>query len=489
MDVKNNQQETTKNILSVFLAKVVSPTIAVKLAAIMTAVIIVGMGLLSLFILRNQSHVLEQQTDAYAAALGGQLAVAAIEPVLAGDIQAVEQLTSNLVYKEGIEGIAIYSDELTPLVTMGIIPPKNSIAILAEQSEYWSLGEKEHVDLSSYVSKISFKDLTVGYCLLTFDRSYMGAAYDKTLRTIFLITAFMVVLGVVVAVLIGRRLSRPIQQLVDGTHEISEGNYAFRFEDRRTDELGLLMDSLNTMTEGLSQKEQVEQTFSRYVSSDVASSLMEEKENRLGGSYVEATVLFADISGFTSLSEKLDPEALNSLLNDYFTLIDQIAGDHQGHIDKYIGDCAMILFGAPVQDEEHGANAVRCAIEIQRRIEKYNHKRRNRNMITVDFSIAINSGRMLAGNMGSEKRMEYTVLGNAVNLASRLSSLATAGQILVTREVHDSLFLAALYETSVVQTIHLRGKSKLVEIWKVEPREKLVSSTELAAMKTSNLIH
>jgi len=489
MNSKKNQPEDVQQGFSAFFAKAMSPSIAVKLASIITAVTIVGMGLLSLFILGNQSHVFEQQADAYAAALGGQLAVAAIEPVLADDIQAVEQLTSNLVYKEGIEGIVIYSDELTPLVTIGIIPDKNSNAILAEQSEHWSLGEKKRIDLSSYVSKISFNDLTVGYCVLSFDRSFMGAAYTRTLRTILLITALMVVLGVVVATLISRRLSRPIQQLVDGTQEISQGNYQFRFEDRRTDELGLLMDSLNTMTEGLSKKKQVEQTFSRYVSSDVASSLMEEKENRLGGRYVEATVLFADISGFTSLSEELDPEALNSLLNDYFTLIDRIAGEHQGHIDKYIGDCAMILFGAPVLDEEHGINGVRCAIEIQRRIEEYNHKRRDQNMITVDFSIAINSGRMLAGNMGSEKRMEYTVLGNAVNLASRLSTLATAGQILVTRQVHDSLLLSALYETSMVQTIHLRGKSKPVEIWKIKPQAKLVSSKEFAAMKISHMIH
>ena len=489
MDSKKNQPEDMQQGLPAFFAKALSPSIAVKLASIITAVTIVGMGLLSLFILGNQSRVFEQQADAYAAALGGQLAVASVEPVLAGDIQAVEQLTSNLVYKEGIEGIVIYSDELIPLVTIGIIPDKNSNAILAEQSEHWSLGEKKRIDLSSYVSKISFNDLTVGYCVLSFDRSFMGAAYTRTLRTILLITALMVVLGVVVATLISRRLSRPIQQLVDGTQEISQGNYQFRFEDCRTDELGLLMNSLNTMTEGLSKKKQVEQTFSRYVSSDVASSLMEEKENRLGGRYVEATVLFADISGFTSLSEELDPEALNSLLNDYFTLIDRIAGEHQGHIDKYIGDCAMILFGAPVLDEEHGINGVRCAIEIQRRIEEYNHKRRDQNMITVNFSIAINSGRMLAGNMGSEKRMEYTVLGNAVNLASRLSTLATAGQILVTRQVHDSLLLSALYETSMVQTIHLRGKSKPVEIWKIKPQAKLVSSKAFADMKTSHMIH
>jgi len=482
---KNMQTESKTQKSPAFLTGAVAPSIAVKLALIMTAVIITGMGLLSLLILGNQSHIFDQQAAAYATALGDQLAVAAVEPVLAGDLQVVEQLTFNLVYNEGIEGVSIYSDQSVLLSSIGIQPSKNPEKILAAHPLHWSLGEQEHVDLSSYVSEINFQDLTVGYCVLTFDRSFMGAAYKNTLRTILLITVLMVGFGVVVAVLIGRRLSRPVQQLVDGTHEISEGNYQFRFKNYRKDELGQLMRSLNTMTEGLSKKEKVEQTFSRYVSHDVASTVMDDVKSRLGGSHVEATVLYADIAGFTRLSENLEPEALHKLLNDYFTLIDTIAGDHKGHIDKYIGDCAMILFGAPIHDEEHGINGIRCGLEIQRAIEEYNHTRLDQGMITVEFSVAINSGVMLAGNVGSERRMEYTVIGNSVNLAARLSSIATAGQVLVTRDLHDSLLLDKHYETSLTKTIRLRGKTDPVEIWKVEPRAKLVSATELADMNTS----
>jgi len=483
------QPESNKQRLPAFLTGVISRSIAVKLASIITAVIIVGMGFLSLFILRSQSHVFDQQADAYATAMGHQLAIAAVEPVLAGDLQAVDQLAADLVYNEGIEGVVIFSDQSVLLSTIGVNPLTIPETLLGGHPLQWSLGEQGPVALSSYVSDIHFRDLKVGYCVLTFDRSFMNAAYADTLKTILLITAFMVALGVIVATLIGRRLSRPVQQLVDGTHEISQGNYQFRFKDCRKDELGLLMGSLNTMTEGLSKKKQVEQTFSRYVSHDVASTLMDDTENRLGGSHVEATVLYADISGFTSLSERLDPAALNSLLNDYFTLVDEVVREHNGHIDKYIGDCAMVLFGAPVHDEEHGINGVRCAVEIQQAVEEYNHKRRDDGMITVDFSVAINSGVMLAGNMGSEKRMEYTVIGHAVNLASRLSSIATAGQILVTRKLHDSLSLGTHYDTSLLQTIRLRGKTRPVEVWQIGSQLKKVSPTELANMNTSNMIH
>ncbi len=478
-------------MLPFFLSKAIFKSIAVKLAFVLTAVIIVGMGSLSLFILGNQSHVFDQQADAYAAALGAQLSTAAAEPVLAGDIPAVSQLTANLAYNKGIEGVAIFSDQSVVLSTIGIVPKQNPATLFSSQPLQWSVGEKEQIDLSSYVSTISFEDLTAGYCVLTFNRTFMSAAYGTTIRTISVITVLMVGFGVVAAVLISKLLSRPVEQLVEGTREISQGNYQFRFQESRKDELGQLMRSLNTMTDGLSKKKQVEQTFSRYVSPNVASTLMDDMEkNQLGGSHVEATVLFADISGFTSLSEELEPAAINSLLNDYFTLIDKVAGKHKGHIDKYIGDCAMILFGAPFEDEEHGLHGIQCGVEIQQVIKEYNLSRKNQGMITVDFCIGVNSGVMLAGNMGSERRMEYTVIGNAVNLASRLSSVATAGQVLVTRAQHDSLMLSTLYDTRRIQTIKLRGKALPVEIWQVGGQAKaLLPSTRLADVRAQGTVH
>ncbi len=478
------------HFLSTFFSKARSLPIAVKLALIITTVIIVGMGLLSLFILGNQSTVFDQQTDAYASALGDQLSAAAIEPVLAGDILAIDQLTTNLANNEGIEGVAIFSDQSTMLSSVGINPEQDPALFLPKQPLYWQIGESQKIGLTSYVSKINFRDLTVGYCLITFDRSFMNTAYGNTIRTISAITALMVFLGIIVAAFLSKQLSRPIQHLVEGSREISRGNYLYRFHERRQDELGQLMGSLNTMTEGLLRKEQVERTFSRYVSPNVACALMNNMEQiHLGGSHVEATVLFADISGFTSLSEGLEPTAINSLLNEYFTLIDQVAGKHGGHIDKYIGDCAMILFGVPLLDKDHGLNGINCGVEIQQVIKEYNLTRLKQEKITVEFSIGINSGTMLAGNMGSERRMEYTVVGNAVNLASRLSSIATAGQVIVTRELHDSLGLSTQFETSQAGTIALRGKTEPVEVWRIELPLSILATPELFDTIPPGLVH
>lgn len=474
-------------------SKVGSLSIAAKLALILTTVIIIGMGLLSLFILGNQSSVFTQQTDAYAAALGNQLSAAAIEPLLASDLQTTDQLTFNLADNEGIEGVAIFSDQLAPLSTIGVIPNEDPAQLIQQPPLQWrSNTTHKATNLTSYTNTIRFRDLTVGYYTITFDRSFMNTAYGNTIRAISSITFLMVALGIMIAFFISKRISRPIKEIVEGSQEIAQGNHQFRFKEHRTDELGQLMNSLNDMTEGLLRKEQVEKTFSRYVSPSVAGSLMDDFEKiHLGGSHVEATVLFADISGFTSISEGLEPMAINNLLNDYFTLIDKIAGEFGGHIDKYIGDCAMILFGAPYSDKEHSLNAVKCAMEIQHRLCQFNQKRQQQERLTVEFSIGINSGTMLAGNMGSEKRMEYTVVGNAVNLASRLSSIASAGQIIVTKKLHDALDLAALFTTRYVSTTKLRGKTTPVEVWQIMDYKQMTDTpkTETISVLPSQMIH
>src|SRR5512142_121347 len=120
-----------------------------------------------------------------------------------------------------------------------------------------------------------------------------------------------------------------------------------------------------------------------------------------GGRRVEATVLFADIAGFTSLSENMHPEEVSALLNEYFSCIAQAAHAFHGHVDKYIGDCAMLLFGVPAEDDDHVFHATACAVVIQRAIHTLNQRREADGLVPVHFRIGINNGVMLAGNMGS----------------------------------------------------------------------------------------
>ena len=163
----------------------------------------------------------------------------------------------------------------------------------------------------------------------------------------------MVLLGLIASLILGKRLTRPIFTLIEASRNIGEGRYDCDFP-QRSDEIGRLMTSLSQMAAGLKRKEQVENAFIRYMSPNVAGEVLSKLgQLRLGGSFVNASVVFADIVGFTSLSEKIEPQEVSALLNDYFGLITEAATVFEGHIDKFIGDCAMVVFGLPPGKEHH----------------------------------------------------------------------------------------------------------------------------------------
>ncbi|MCW8840514.1 MAG: adenylate/guanylate cyclase domain-containing protein, partial [Gammaproteobacteria bacterium] len=251
----------------------------------------------------------------------------------------------------------------------------------------------------------------------------------------------------------------------------AEGHYGFRLSGERNDELGVLMKSMNFMGEGLLRKEQVEQVFSRYVSPQVANLAIADLDSmdqlELGGRHVTASVLFADIVGFTSMSENMTPQETSSLLNLYFSNIARAVHFCGGHIDKYMGDCAMIVFGVPEEYDEHSFNALACGWMILELVRQMNQKRSKKGLMPVEFRIGVNSGTMLAGNMGSTERMEYTVVGDAVNLASRLSHAGEPGQVIITEEMLATEELVDRIVTTHRGKIKLRGKRESISIFHI----------------------
>jgi adenylate cyclase len=325
--------------------------------------------------------------------------------------------------------------------------------------------------MMSYFAPVRFRDIIVGHALLSFDRSLLERAKDDTATTVPTTTLLVLVLGVAASFWLSGRITRPIHQLMDASRAISEGKYDFRFTDRRNDELDVLMQAMNHMGEGLLRKEQVEQVFSRYVSPQVARQVLADLENveqvTLGGKHVEASVLFADIVGFTAMSETMSPQEVSSVLNQYFTQIARAVSFCGGHIDKYMGDCAMIVFGVPEHYEDHSFRATACAWMILQLVDAMNGQRRQFGHKTVEFRIGVNSGQMLAGNMGSAQRMEYTVVGDAVNLASRLSHAGDPGQAVVSGEMRDLPTLDGRVAVEQHGTIRLRGKKLPVSTFRV----------------------
>ena len=223
------------------------------------------------------------------------------------------------------------------------------------------------------------------------------------------------------------------------------------------------------MAHSMLEKDQVERVLQRFVSPSVARKMMADlNQVTLGGRDVVATVVFADIVGFTRLSETLAPEAVANMLNVYFDAITTAAGCYRGTIDKYMGDCAMIVFGVPEEDSEHLFHGLCCAVMIQRLVARLNQHREARGQTTVEFRIGINAGAMLAGNLGSRERMQYTVVGDAVNLASRLSNMAAAGEIIAADTLFADANIASRVRATEYGAMRVRGRTEQVGTYRVD---------------------
>jgi adenylate cyclase len=182
----------------------------------------------------------------------------------------------------------------------------------------------------------------------------------------------------------------------------------------------------------LAREEVARANYSRFMPEYVVKQLLDNPNSfKLGGATQTVTVLFADIRGFTAMSERENPERVVGLLNRYFSVMSEIIFSHGGTLDKYIGDGLMAIFGAPTASPDDAANAVRAAIAMQRRIESLNNELFADGLPPISVGIGLHTGEATIGYIGSNKRSEYTAIGDTVNLAARLESIAAGDQILI----------------------------------------------------------
>jgi len=216
----------------------------------------------------------------------------------------------------------------------------------------------------------------------------------------------------------------------------------------------------------LSRRAIERQALERFLSSVVVEKILASPDEiRLGGENQVATILFADIRGFTRLSERLPPQKIVELLNEYFSEMTDLIFDNGGTLDKYLGDGIMALFGAPWPKPDDAQRCVKTASEMQRALTALNRQWQARGQEPLQMGLGINTGQVTAGNIGCSKRMDYTVIGDAVNLASRLCAHAAGGQILISettfREIHGGIPAQRL------ESIRVKGKAAPVEIFEI----------------------
>ncbi len=276
-----------------------------------------------------------------------------------------------------------------------------------------------------------------------------GEAYatlTRLKRTAAIVAGASLTGAIIVALLFAGAITRPVLKLAQQTRLIGRRETdSLDLPVRRGDEVGELARSLADMVGDLKQSEaelarqaELRGNLSRFLSRELVDSIISgEHSLALGGQRQEITVVFADVVAFTPLAESRGAEEVVTLLNELFSMLSEIVFRHGGTVDKFIGDCIMAVWGAPVPHEDHAARALAAAEDMLRFLETSNEDWRERFGVEIRLGIGINSGEAIVGNVGSDKRMEYTVVGDVVNVAARLEAIARPNQILLGQRTHE----------------------------------------------------
>jgi adenylate cyclase len=285
-------------------------------------------------------------------------------------------------------------------------------------------------------------------------------------NVVLLISLAALGVATLAALWIARGVSQPLQQLAGHTKLVAAGDYTRRIDLPREDELGQLATAFNHMTAGLAERDRVRDLLGKVVSPEIATQLL-HSDLKLGGEEREVTILFSDLRDFTSLSEKLAPAEVLALLNRYLDRMSTIIEKHGGVIDKYIGDAIMALFGAPVASPDAPERAIAAAREMAQALDVLNRELVAEGKQALAFGIGINTARVVAGNMGSKTRLNYTVIGDGVNLASRLEGLtkdpAYATPIIISEATLSALKIRP--PARALGEVMVKGKAQAVKIF------------------------
>jgi class 3 adenylate cyclase len=276
--------------------------------------------------------------------------------------------------------------------------------------------------------------------------------------------------GALAALLLGflaaRRLTRPISALTRGVARVAAGDLAQELPVRSRDEVGQLTRAFNEMVAGLRQRDFIRNAFGRYVSPEVARTLLESPEGlRLGGHKREVSVLMSDLRGYTRFAEQGDPARVMEVLNDYLARMADIIIDHGGTINEFIGDAIFAVFGAPLDHADHAERAAAAALAMQLAMDEINRANAARGWPRFEMGIGVNTGEAVVGNIGSEQRTKYAVVGAAVNLAARVEGCTVGGQVFVTAATLARI--RELAEVAEPVSVELKGIAEPVALYEL----------------------
>ncbi|MCM2278168.1 MAG: HAMP domain-containing protein [Oligoflexia bacterium] len=363
-------------------------------------------------------------------------------------------------------------------------------------------GQLDFVDEQGEAQIGAFQRIGFGELAIVSQVPLARASSAKTLlyrRTSLLGAAFLF-LALCFGFYFSQGITRPIGALATAAGRIAQGDFLVRLPTPRKrgkgDEILEFAHTFNSMAEGLQERDRVKATFAKFHSKEVAEKLL-SGEVKLGGERKSALVFFSDVRGFTAMSEKLKPEELVLILNRYMTRMVRIILNNGGIVDKYVGDAIMAVWGAPLSKPDDAYNAVKACLEMRKALSELNIELLRERLPNLRIGMGLNYGPLVAGNIGSEERMEYTVIGDTVNTASRIESLTKefGTDLLVSEEVRVQVAGRFVFEKA--HEARVKGKSQPLIVHKVhgflgaDGRQELVRTpySEYAAEKSDKVVH
>jgi class 3 adenylate cyclase len=303
--------------------------------------------------------------------------------------------------------------------------------------------------------------------LLTNKEAFGADIYLGVFKEILFAFTVLLVLSLMILGRYSQNLRDIIDLQVEAMEDISQGNYETQVPVVSNDEFGLIAAKTNDMITGLKERDFCQLSFGRYVTPEVSEKIL-KGEISLEGEMRQVTILFCDLRGYTPFVEKRRPKEVVSFLNIYFSEMEQVIKDHGGIVLQYIGDEIEAVFGAPVELPEHPEMAIRAALQMRARLHEINRKRASQGKDAIAHGIGIHSGEVLAGSVGSPERLVYALVGDTVNIASRIQNKNKdfGTDILVSQETRSRISGEAFKLESLGATA-LKGKSEEIEIYKV----------------------
>lgn len=382
-----------------------------------------------------------------------------------GAILVVDAQRRVVARSAGMEGDEVESAEAHPL--LADLDPGALQSELAQQRLYRGASEDMLGTLSSVPSR--------GWAVVVEVPTRTALAAISSLRTaVWISTAIVALLALFVGLALARSITRPIGGLVELANKLGRRELGETVHVRTSDELATLGDALSQASVDLADSEEkvrreeaIRADLGRYLDAEIVDRVVRrEQDMALGGERRRVTVLFADVVNFTPLTEQRDPEVVVAILNELFTILTEIVFQHEGTVDKFIGDCVMALWNAPADQPDHAERALGAAEDMLRWLETGNETWRQKYGVDVKLAIGVHTGDAVVGNVGSEVRMAYTAIGDAVNVAARLEAIARPQQILLTeatrQEVGDAFELVDRGER------HLAGREEPVHLYEVQ---------------------